>query len=120
MMTLILFTGTVQVFILNSEEHFLMTEVNKANHSDIEKSEAIKREVEMPVMAVGLITGAHQAEAIIAEGRADLLALARGVMDDPRWSWHAAQELGDKVVYPDQYVRVAPDKWPGATSMKSS
>lgn len=42
-------------------------------------------------MAVGTINRARQAEAIIAEGRADLVMLARGMMYDPRWAWHAAR-----------------------------
>ena len=48
----------------------------------------------MPVMAVGLITEPEQAEAIIADGQADMVALARGFMDDPRWARHAAWRLG--------------------------
>ena len=55
-----------------------------------------------PVIAVGLITGAHQAEAIIAEGKADMVAVARAVMDDPHWAWHSARELGEEIEYPRQ------------------
>ena len=65
-------------------------------------------------MAVGMIVGAQQAENIIAKGDADMVALARAVMDDPRWAWHAAQQLGEDIAYPAQYVRCAPDLWPGA------
>ncbi|GBD41992.1 NADPH dehydrogenase [bacterium HR39] len=54
-------------------------------------AERIRREVGISVIAVGLITGPRQAEAIVAEGRADLVALARGFMDDPHWGWHAAR-----------------------------
>lgn len=75
---------------------------------------AVKREVEMPVMAVGMITGAQQAEAVIAEGQADFVMLARGMMYDPRWAWHAARELGAETAYPDQYVRCIPQRWPQA------
>lgn len=75
---------------------------------------AVKEQASIPAWAVGLIIGARQAEAIIAEGKADMIALARGAMDDPRWAWHAAQKLGAEIVYPDQYVRAAPSKWPGA------
>ena len=57
-------------------------------------AERIRREAGIPTMAVGLITEPEQAEAIVAEGRADLVALARGMMDDPRWAWHAARALG--------------------------
>jgi NADPH2 dehydrogenase len=50
-------------------------------------------------MSVGLITTARQAEEIIASGKADLIALARGAMWDPRWAWHAAEELGAEAPY---------------------
>ena len=56
----------------------------------------------------------RQAEAIIAEGRADLVMLARGMMYDPRWAWHAARELEVEIAYPDQYVRCHPARWPQA------
>ena len=77
-------------------------------------AEQIKKEAGIPAMAVGMIVGAQQAENIIADGEADMVALARGVMDDPRWVWHAAQELGENITYPTQYARCAPDLWPGA------
>ena len=51
----------------------------------------------IPVIAVGLITEARQAEAILAEGRADAISLARAILYDPRWPWHAAAELGAQV-----------------------
>lgn len=71
-------------------------------------AEAIRSEVGIPVMAVGLIDGAHQAEGIVRQGRADLVALARGMLWNPRWAWHAARELGASIRYPDQYVRCQP------------
>ncbi|MGJ4729732.1 NADH:flavin oxidoreductase/NADH oxidase [Luteimonas sp. SDU101] len=71
-------------------------------------AEAIRREVGMPVIAVGLITEPAQAEAILAEGRADAVALARGMLYDPRWPWHAAAALGDHAPAPPQYLRCAP------------
>lgn len=54
----------------------------------------IRRETGMPTVAVGMISDAHHAEAILREGHADLIALARGLMDDPNWPLHAARELG--------------------------
>ena len=60
----------------------------------------IKKAVGIPVMAVGMITSPEQAEAIIAEGQADLVALARAMLDDPRWGWHAAYRLGAEVPLP--------------------
>jgi 2,4-dienoyl-CoA reductase-like NADH-dependent reductase (Old Yellow Enzyme family) len=62
----------------------------------------------MPVVAVGLITAFEQAEAIVGTGDADLVALARAVLYDPRWPWHAAAELGGHVRAPDQYLRSQP------------
>jgi 2,4-dienoyl-CoA reductase-like NADH-dependent reductase (Old Yellow Enzyme family) len=68
----------------------------------------VKRAVNMPVVAVGMITGFEQAEAIVGTGDADLIALARGALYDPRWPWHAAAELGGKVKVPPQYLRSQP------------
>jgi 2,4-dienoyl-CoA reductase-like NADH-dependent reductase (Old Yellow Enzyme family) len=68
----------------------------------------IKGEVAMPVIGVGLITEAQQAEAIVADGQADLVALARAMLYDPRWPWHAAAELGATVTAPPQYWRSQP------------
>ena len=71
-------------------------------------AEAIRAQVAMPVIAVGLITGPEQAEAVLAEGRADAVALARGILYDPRWPWHAAATLGASVTPPPQYLRCEP------------
>ena len=68
----------------------------------------IKEAVDLPVIAVGLITEAEQAEAIIAGGEADAVALARGMLYDPRWPWHAAATLGASVAAPRQYWRSQP------------
>jgi 2,4-dienoyl-CoA reductase-like NADH-dependent reductase (Old Yellow Enzyme family) len=61
-----------------------------------------------PTIAVGLITEAEQAEAIIASGQADFVALARGMLYDPRWPWHAAAKLGAQVDAAPQYLRCQP------------
>lgn len=71
---------------------------------------AIRQVVDMPVIAVGLITGFEQAEAIIATGDADFVALARGILYDPHWPWHAAARLGGKVKAPNQYLRSHPSQ----------
>jgi len=68
----------------------------------------IKEAAGMPTMAVGLITEAEQAEEIIASGKADMVALARGILYDPRWPWHAAAKLGAQVDAPPQYWRSQP------------
>jgi NADPH2 dehydrogenase len=77
-------------------------------------AERVKREVGIATRVVGLIATAAQAEAIIAEGKADMVALARGFLDNPHWAWHAAQELGADVKRPPQYQRAAPSMWPAA------
>jgi 2,4-dienoyl-CoA reductase-like NADH-dependent reductase (Old Yellow Enzyme family) len=64
--------------------------------------------------AVGLIVDAEQAERIIAGGQADQVAIARALLDNPRWAWHAADRLGAKISYPPQYARVAASLWLGA------
>ena len=72
---------------------------------------AVKAAVDMPVVAVGLITSFEQAEAIVGTGDADLVALARGILYDPRWPWHAAAELGGQVDAPNQYMRSQPSRY---------
>jgi 2,4-dienoyl-CoA reductase-like NADH-dependent reductase (Old Yellow Enzyme family) len=57
---------------------------------------------------VGLITEPKQAEEIIATGRADMVALARGMLYEPHWAWRAAAELGGEVNAPKQYWRAPP------------
>jgi 2,4-dienoyl-CoA reductase-like NADH-dependent reductase (Old Yellow Enzyme family) len=73
---------------------------------------AVKQAVDIPVVAVGLITEFDHAEAIIANGDADLVALARGILYDPRWPWHAAAHLGATIVAPPQYLRSQPRRFP--------
>jgi len=75
---------------------------------------AVKKASGIVVQAVGMIVDPHQAEAIVADGHADCVALARGFLDDPRWTWHAAAALGADAVYPPQYLRARPEHWPGA------
>ncbi|MFZ9405503.1 MAG: NADH:flavin oxidoreductase/NADH oxidase [Burkholderiaceae bacterium] len=71
-------------------------------------AERLRKETRMPVMAVGLITEPAQAEAILNQGQADLIALARGMLWNPRWPWHAAATLGASVSVPHQYWRSQP------------
>jgi 2,4-dienoyl-CoA reductase-like NADH-dependent reductase (Old Yellow Enzyme family) len=68
----------------------------------------VKAEVGLPTIAVGLITEPEQAEAIIAQGDADAVSLARAILYDPRWPWHAAAKLGASVSVPPQYWRSQP------------
>ena len=71
-------------------------------------AQEIKRHVEVPVIGVGMITTPEQAETAIRDGSADLVALARGILYDPRWPWHAAATLGAQVKAPKQYWRSQP------------
>jgi 2,4-dienoyl-CoA reductase-like NADH-dependent reductase (Old Yellow Enzyme family) len=73
---------------------------------------AVKKATRMPVIAVGLITEFEQAEAIVGTGDADMIALARTILYDPRWPWHAAAHFGAHVRAPDQYLRSQPRQYP--------
>lgn len=78
----------------------------------------IKKAVTIPVIAVGLITEPEQAEAILTEQQADLVALARGMLYNPRWPWHAAANLGATVHAPEQYWRSEPSAVKGLFTPK--
>jgi len=71
-------------------------------------AERIKRETGITTIAVGLITEPAQADAVVASGQADFVALARAMLYDPHWPWHAAAELGTQVHAPPQYWRSQP------------
>ena len=77
-------------------------------------AERIRRESGMTTMAVGMILEPDYAESVVADGKADMVALARGLLYDPRWAWHAAEALGATAAYPLQYDRSRPAKWPEA------
>jgi len=72
---------------------------------------AVKQAVDIPVIAVGLITEFEQAEGILTTGDADLVAIARAILYDPRWPWHAAAHFGETVQAPDQYLRCQPRQY---------
>jgi 2,4-dienoyl-CoA reductase-like NADH-dependent reductase (Old Yellow Enzyme family) len=70
---------------------------------------AVKEATGVTTIAVGLITEPQQAEDVVASGSADLVALARAMLYDPRWPWHAAVALGGKIGNaPQQYWRSQP------------
>ena len=71
-------------------------------------SQAVKEATGVTTIAVGLITEAKQGEDVVALGKADMIALARGMLYDPRWGWHAAAELHGEVSAPPQYWRSQP------------
>jgi 2,4-dienoyl-CoA reductase-like NADH-dependent reductase (Old Yellow Enzyme family) len=68
-------------------------------------AERIRNEVNVPTSAVGLITEALQAEEIIDSGKADAVMMARAMLRNPRWALHAAEELGEMIVWPPQFER---------------
>lgn len=68
----------------------------------------LHQELTMPVIAVGLITEPEQAEAIVATGEADAIAIARTILYDPRWPWHAAVKLKASIQVSPQYLRCEP------------
>lgn len=71
-------------------------------------AERIRKEVQIPTITVGLITEFDHAERIVASGQADIVALGRGFMWNPRWGWHAAKALGVNLEIAPQYLRVRP------------
>jgi 2,4-dienoyl-CoA reductase-like NADH-dependent reductase (Old Yellow Enzyme family) len=71
----------------------------------------VKAAVTMPVVAVGLIADFDHAESILVAGDADLIALARAMLYDPRWPWHAAAHFGATVKAPSQYLRSQPSRY---------
>lgn len=73
---------------------------------------AVRQVVDIPVIAVGLITEPEHADAIVGGGDADLVGLARAMLYDPRWPWHAAAKLGASVHVPSQYLRCQPRRFP--------
>jgi len=77
-------------------------------------ADQIRREAAIATRVVGMIADPKQAEAIVASGQADMVALARAFLDDPHWAWRAALALGGEVTYPPQYQRAAAAVWPGA------
>jgi NADPH2 dehydrogenase len=77
-------------------------------------AEMVRSATGIVTRAVGMIVDPHQAEAVLADGQADLVALGRAFLDDPRWTWHAADALGESARCPLQYQRCRPDVWAGA------
>ena len=76
-------------------------------------AQAVKQGSGIATMAMGMILDAKQADGIVASGCADLVAVARAMLDDPRWGLHAAQALGEEIAYPRSYWRTSRKTWPG-------
>ncbi|CAB3760720.1 NADH:flavin oxidoreductase/NADH oxidase [Paraburkholderia solisilvae] len=71
-------------------------------------AQAIRQATGLPTIAVGLISDPEHANRLIEAGDADLVAMARAMLYDPRWPWHAAAQLGASVNAPPQYWRSQP------------
>jgi 2,4-dienoyl-CoA reductase-like NADH-dependent reductase (Old Yellow Enzyme family) len=72
-------------------------------------AEEVRRRTGITTMAVGMILNGERAEAVLSERKADLIAVARGFLADPRWPWRAALALGEAVPgCPPQYLRALP------------
>jgi 2,4-dienoyl-CoA reductase-like NADH-dependent reductase (Old Yellow Enzyme family) len=81
---------------------------------NVENAAYVKKATGMAVRTTGFIVTPKQAEEIVAERGVDQVAIARAFLDDPRWGWHAAEQLGATIPFPPQYARSAPAAWPGA------
>jgi 2,4-dienoyl-CoA reductase-like NADH-dependent reductase (Old Yellow Enzyme family) len=75
-------------------------------------ADRIRRQADIPNAAVGMITGAAQADQMIRNDQTDLVLLARELLRDPYWPLHAAHELGHLSPWPAQYLRAAPKGTP--------
>ncbi|OGA45894.1 MAG: oxidoreductase [Betaproteobacteria bacterium RIFCSPLOWO2_12_FULL_62_13] len=80
-------------------------------------AEKVKRESGITTGAIGLISDPHHAEEIVATGKADFVSLARAMLFNPHWPWHAALVLGGEIKYPPQYDRCSPKVWPPAATL---
>ena len=78
-------------------------------------ADEVRRTTGIATRTVGLIVMPKQADEVIAEGKADMVALARAVLDNPHWGWYAAQVLGAESKRPPQYLRASSKLWPGMT-----
>jgi 2,4-dienoyl-CoA reductase-like NADH-dependent reductase (Old Yellow Enzyme family) len=83
-------------------------------------AEQVRKEAKITVRAVGLIVDPHQADAVVASGKADQVAIARAIIDDPRWVWRAAELLEADLQIPAQYRRATGKLWPGKSLLREA
>jgi len=79
---------------------------------NIPSAAKVKKEAGLPTMCVGLITSPRECEDFIASGKTDFVVLARGMMWNPRFAWHAAEELGAEAPYAPKYMACHPKMRP--------
>lgn len=99
--------GSVYIHVSSGGLH-VQQDIQIGANYQVPFAEAIKKNVSIPVIAVGLITDAQQAEQILQQGQADAIGLARAILYDPRWPWHAAAELAAEIEISPQYLRCQP------------
>lgn len=102
--------GAVYIHVSSGGLH-AQQDIKIAANYQVPFAAEIKKHVNIPVIAVGLITTAQQAEDILQHQEADAIALARAILYDPRWPWHAAAELGEKIEIAPQYLRCQPHQF---------
>ncbi|MCA7012793.1 NADH:flavin oxidoreductase/NADH oxidase [Dickeya dadantii] len=85
-----------------------LQQIHPAPNYQVPFAQKIRQETGLVTIAVGLITEPEQAEAILATEEADAIALARAMLFNPRWPWHAAIRLKEHVIAPPQYWRCEP------------
>ncbi len=81
---------------------------------------ALKKETGLSAFVTGMVLKPRQAEEIIADGHADMVEIARGFLDDPRWVWHAAEALGVDLDFLMQFWMAKPGRWPGAKILRGT
>ena len=99
--------GAVYIHVSSGGLHVKQDIKIEANYQ-VPFAEEIKKHVQIPVIAVGLITEAEQAEKILQDEQADAIGLARAILFNPRWPWHAAAKLKAEVEISPQYLRCQP------------
>ncbi|MFW2095337.1 NADH:flavin oxidoreductase/NADH oxidase [Acinetobacter sp. ULE_I057] len=99
--------GAAYIHVSSAGLH-IQQDIKVAANYQVPFANAIKKQVNIPVITVGLITEAEQAEQILQDAEADAIALARAILYDPRWPWHAAAKLGAKISIASQYLRCQP------------
>jgi 2,4-dienoyl-CoA reductase-like NADH-dependent reductase (Old Yellow Enzyme family) len=78
----------------------------------------LKKKTGLAAFVTGMIVQPKLAEEIVTDGHADMVSIARGFLDDPRWVWHAAEALGEPIDIPLQFWMAKPDRWRGASLIR--
>ncbi len=107
-------------FVCVSSGAFAESKVKPSLGYQVPFAAQVKREAGIATRAVGLIVTPQQAEAVLRAGDADQIALARAMIDDPRWPWRAAEALGVPAPVPLQCLRGRPGIWPGPAMMQQA